>query len=315
MTQARAADTLGMPEAEMRALGHQMVEMVIDHLVGRADEKAIEVTDRASLEALIGGPVPLEPSDAASALATLRAHVIPNQQHGDHPRYFARVPSAAAFTGILGDWLATGFNSIAASWIGGSGTAVTELVVIDWLRQCMRMPEGTQGIIVSGGSLANFTAFAAAFAAKGRGVVYTNDQTHASLKRNLTAAGLSPSDIRVLKTNARQEYDVDALAQAFCKAGADLVAVSTDSLEKSRELKNNADGVKFPMPILSNPDLGIFKQHFAFDDFENTPLHGLFIIDANGVVRFQRISPDPFLDVEFVKSESARIQNLVKQGR
>jgi len=215
MTQPRAADTLGMPEAEMRALGHQMVEMVIDHLVGRADEKAIEVTDRASLEALIGGPVPLEPSDAASALATLRTHVIPNQQHGDHPRYFARVPSPAAFTGILGDWLATGFNSIAASWIGGSGTAVTELVVIDWLRQCMRMPEGTQGIIVSGGSLANFTAFAAAFAAKGRGVVYTNDQTHASLKRNLTAAGLNPSDIRVLKTNAKQEYDVDALTQAI----------------------------------------------------------------------------------------------------
>ena len=215
MTQPRAADTLGMPEAEMRSLGHQMVEMVIAHLVGRADEKAIEVTDRASLEALIGGPVPHEPSDAASALATLRAHVIPNQQHGDHPRYFARVPSPAAFTGILGDWLATGFNSIAASWVGGSGTAVTELVVIDWLRQCMRMPEGTQGIIVSGGSLANFTAFAAAFAAKGRGVVYTNDQTHASLKRNLTAVGLSPSDIRVLKTNARQEYDVDALAQAI----------------------------------------------------------------------------------------------------
>ena len=100
MTQPRAADTLGMPEAEMRALGHQMVEMVIDHLVGRADEKAIEVTDRASLEALIGGPVPLEPSDAASALATLRAHVIPKQQHGDHPRYFARVPSPAAFTGL-----------------------------------------------------------------------------------------------------------------------------------------------------------------------------------------------------------------------
>jgi hypothetical protein len=62
-----------MPEAEMRALGHQMVEMVIDHLVGRADEKAIEVTDRASLEALIGGPVPLEPSDAASALASVWA--------------------------------------------------------------------------------------------------------------------------------------------------------------------------------------------------------------------------------------------------
>ena len=215
MTNQRAADTLGMDEAEMRALGHQMVEMVIDHLVGRADEKAIEVTDRASLEALIGGPVPQGPSDAAAALATLRAQVIPKQQHGDHPRDFARVPSPAAFTGILGDWLGTGFNTIATSWVGGSGTAVTELIVIDWLRQCLGMPEGTQGIIVSGGSLANFTAFAAAFAAKGRGVVYMNDQTHSSLKRNLTAAGLDPSEIRVLPTNTRQEYDLEALNAAI----------------------------------------------------------------------------------------------------
>ena len=215
MSNARGADTLGMSEDEMRALGHQMVEMVIAHLVGRSDEKAIEVTDRASLEAVIGGPVPQGPSDAGAALAALRAHVIPKQQHGDHPRYFARVPSPAAFTGILGDWLGTGFNTIATSWVGGSGTAVTELIVIDWLRQCLGMPEGTQGIIVSGGSMANFTAFAAAFAAKGRGVVYMNDQTHSSLKRNLTAAGLAADDIRMLKTNARQEYDPAALAEAL----------------------------------------------------------------------------------------------------
>lgn len=103
--------------------------------------------------------------------------------------------------------------------------------------------------------------------------------------------------------------------EKFKAAGDDIVAVSTDDLEKSRELKNNADGVKFPMPILSNPDLSIFKTHHAFDDFEDVPLHGLFIIDANGMVRFQRISPDPFLDVDFVKAESARVRNLVKHGR
>ena len=93
------------------------------------------------------------------------------------------------------------------------------------------------------------------------------------------------------------------------------MAISTDALDATRELKNNADGIKFPMPILANPDLGIFKQYQAFDDFENVPLHGLFIIDANGMVRFQRLSPDPFMDVEFVKTESARVQNLVKHGR
>jgi peroxiredoxin len=101
----------------------------------------------------------------------------------------------------------------------------------------------------------------------------------------------------------------------FREAGDDIVAVSTDDLATSKELKNNKDGVKFPMPILSNPDLSVFKAHQAHDDFESVPLHGLFIIDAAGMVRFQRISPDPFLDVDFVKQESARVRNLVKHGR
>lgn len=211
----RPTDTLGMDEDEMRRLGHAMVEMVIDHLAGRAEEPAIAVADRAGLEGRIGGPVPRAPSDAGAALETLRSQVIPFQQHGDHPRYFARVASPAAFTGILGDWLATGFNTIATSWVGGSGPAVAELVVLDWLRQIIGMPEGTQGIIASGGSMANFTAFSAAFALKGRGVVYLNDQTHSSLKRNLTAAGLAPEEIRVLPTTAAQVYDVAALAAAI----------------------------------------------------------------------------------------------------
>jgi aromatic-L-amino-acid/L-tryptophan decarboxylase len=211
----RPADTLGMTEEEMRKLGYEMVDMVVKHLAGRSDELAVAVTKRKPLEALIGGAVPRQPSDAASALVTLRDQVLSNIQHGDHPRYFARVGSPSSFTGIVGDWLATGYNAIASSWLGGSGTAVLELVVLDWLRQLLGMPEGTQGIIVSGGSMANFTALVAALAAKGRGVVYLNDQTHSSLKRNLTAAGLDAADIRVLKTNALQRFDMSDLQKAI----------------------------------------------------------------------------------------------------
>jgi hypothetical protein len=195
MTQPRAADTLGMPEAKMRALGYQMVEevVVIPTWLAGPTERAIEVTDRASLEALIGGPAHKTPPTLparwepcarswfqSSNMATIRA--------------VGPYPFACGFHRRSGRLAGAGFNSIAASWVGGSGTAVTELVVIDWLRQCMRMPEGTQGVVVSGGSLANFTAFAAAFAAKGRGVVYTNDQTHALIKRNLIAIGLTAAD-------------------------------------------------------------------------------------------------------------------------
>ena len=68
------------------------------------------------------------------------------------------------------------------------------------------------------------------------------------------------------------------------------------------------------MPMLADPKLELFKRYRAFDDFENQPLHGTFLIDAQGNVRFQRISADPFLDVEFIKAEAARVNRMVKRG-
>ena len=209
------ADTLGLTEEQMRALGYQVVDMVVDHLAGRGDEPAIAVASRKSVEAAMGGAVPEEASDPAAALVALRDVVLPYMQHGDHPRYFARVPGPSSFAAILGDWLATGYNAMAATWVGGSGPATIELIVIDWLRQLLGMPEGTQGIIVSGGSMANFTAFAACFAVKGRGVVYLNDQTHASLKRNFAALGVPREDIRVLPTGTDLKFDMGELSAAI----------------------------------------------------------------------------------------------------
>jgi peroxiredoxin len=99
--------------------------------------------------------------------------------------------------------------------------------------------------------------------------------------------------------------------KALERLGVDTVAVSTDAAEATRMLKNNQEGVKFPMPMLADPKLDAFKRYQAYDDFEGQPLHGTFLIDAEGNVRFQRIAADPFLDVEFIKTEAARVKRIV----
>ena len=65
------------------------------------------------------------------------------------------------------------------------------------------------------------------------------------------------------------------------------------------------------MPMLPDPKLDLFKAYHAFDDFESQPLHGTFLIDAQGNVRFQRISAEPFLDVDFLKAEAGADQPAV----
>jgi glutamate/tyrosine decarboxylase-like PLP-dependent enzyme len=214
-TQERSGDALGMDPAEMRRLGHWVVDQVVDHFEHRADGPAIATGDADALRAALGGPLPRAPGDPLTAMQTLTEVGLGHMQHGDHPRFFARVPGPSSFAGVLGEWLGTGFNAIASSWGGGSGPATVELVALDWLREALGLPEGTEGVLVSGGSMANLTAIAAARAQTGEGVVYLSDQTHSSIGRGLTALGVCADEIRTLDSDEELRLPVAELERAI----------------------------------------------------------------------------------------------------
>jgi aromatic-L-amino-acid/L-tryptophan decarboxylase len=214
-------DPLGLEPREMRRLAHWVADRVVDHFEHGAAGPAIRVASPEALRSALGGPVPEEPGDALEALQTLVDVVLTNMQHGDHPRYFARIPSPASFAGVLGDWLGTGFNAIASSWAGGSGPAAAELVVLDWLRALLGLPAGTEGILVSGGSHANLMALIVARHVDGPGVAYLSDQTHASIARGLVAGGFPPGDIRILASDADFRLAPEAVAAAVAADRAD----------------------------------------------------------------------------------------------
>ncbi len=48
--------------------------------------------------------------------------------------------------------------------------------------------------------------------------------------------------------------------EALKKLNVETVAISTDDLDAAKALKNNKDGIKFPMPILADPKLEIVQD-------------------------------------------------------
>ncbi|MCB1638951.1 MAG: arylamine N-acetyltransferase, partial [Thiothrix sp.] len=214
----RPADTLGMTVPEMRRLGYQVVDRVVEHQMYRDREPAIRTGQSEMLQDLLGGEVPEQPMDAAHSLMLLADVALAHQQHGDHPRYFARVPGPSSFAAVLGEWLGTGFNTIATSWGGGSGPATVETIVTGWLAQLLGMPPQTEGVLQSGGSLASLTAFLVARRETGAGslgVAYLTDQSHASLVRNLRQMGLPERQIRVLPSDTAYRMDTERLVAAL----------------------------------------------------------------------------------------------------
>jgi peroxiredoxin len=100
-------------------------------------------------------------------------------------------------------------------------------------------------------------------------------------------------------------------SKEFKEAGLSILAISTESVANLRKtMEKSKEGGAFPFPIVSDEGLETFKQYRAFDDFENMPLHGSFLMDAEGLVRWQDISYEPFQDVDFLLREARRLLAL-----
>jgi peroxiredoxin len=101
-------------------------------------------------------------------------------------------------------------------------------------------------------------------------------------------------------------------SQKYTDAGIGLIGISTDS---QKNLKQSIDNYKggMPFPLVSDEKLDVFKAWRAYDDFEQKPLHGTFLIDGAGLVHWQDIGHEPFMDPEFLLKESKRL--LAQDGK
>lgn len=98
------------------------------------------------------------------------------------------------------------------------------------------------------------------------------------------------------------------MASAFTEAGLSIVAISSEPLDILRgSLAKLGQNESIAFRLAADPQLGVFKAYRAFDDFENMPLHGTFLIDADGLIRWHDISYEPFTDPEFVLGEAKRL--------
>ena len=136
---------------------------------------------------------------------------------------------------MLADYLATGFNINAATWLSASGPSQLEAVVIDWFRRWVGYPDTAGGVLTSGGSAAALDAFVAAREAAGhpaRPTVYMSDQGHSAQVRAARIIGIRPDHVRVLPTGPDFRVAPATLVSAIetdRAAGCTPIAVCADA--------------------------------------------------------------------------------------
>ena len=223
---------LAMDVEAMRRTGYAAVDALVARLADPEAEPVLRRASPAVMRDRLGGPAPEQGGGLDAVLARVIEDVLPYAAGTNHPGYFAFIPYFTTWPAAVAELIAAAANVTPWAWMESPAGTQIELEVIDWFRSWLGMPEGTAGVLVSGGSAANLTALLVAREAAGGpsddGVVYVSDQGHSSLARTARAMGLRSHQVRVLPTDDHwrlQPETVAAAAASDRRAGRVPIAV------------------------------------------------------------------------------------------
>jgi glutamate/tyrosine decarboxylase-like PLP-dependent enzyme len=110
----------------------------------------------------VGRPLPDAPSDPVEVIERLAAAADPGLVASAGPRYFGFVVGGGVPAAVGADWLASAWDQNAGLYALSPAAAVAEEVAAAWLIELLDLPAGTSVGFVTGATMANFTALAAA---------------------------------------------------------------------------------------------------------------------------------------------------------
>jgi aromatic-L-amino-acid/L-tryptophan decarboxylase len=224
---------------EMRMLAHRMVDDAITYLetVGKRPVWQPVPDDVATR---FDGPAPKEPAGADAVYQEFLETVFPYPMGNIHPRFWAWYMGNGTVLGALAEFMAAIMNPNL-----GGGNHVANLVeaqVVNWMKEMLNFPLHSSGLLVSGGSMANFVGIAVARntkagvdvrklgmqAASQHVSVYASTEVHSSNQKAVELLGLGSKSLRKVPVNADFTINIPALEAAISadrKAGLQPICV------------------------------------------------------------------------------------------
>lgn len=217
--------------AAFRRDAHRMLDDMVDYLEG---VRTRPVWTPMPTEVRDGFSRPLEPT-AGQPLAEIHAEfletILPYAAGNVHPRFMGWVHGGGNAVGMMAEMVAAGLNAN----LGGRDHAPVEVErqVVRWAAGALGLPATAGGLLVTGASMANFSAILIArTAALGKAVrrdgvggasltAYASSAVHGCVPKALDMAGLGTGAFRAIGTDDAGRLD---LGQLEARVAADRAA-------------------------------------------------------------------------------------------
>ncbi len=201
------------------------------YFLERVEERPVFPSiEPGSLRSLFPAAPPESPEPLAAILDDYRRLIEPNATHWQHPGFFAYFATTASGAGILGEMLTAVLGQNAMLWRTSPIGTELEVVVVDWLRQSLGLPEAFDGLLTDTASTSSLIAIAGARQAAGLDVaaaglagrpdvpalrVYASTEAHSSIEKACMTLGLGRESLVRVAVDDRYAMRADALATSI----------------------------------------------------------------------------------------------------
>jgi len=146
----------------MQKLLTETADRAARYLAGLADRNVAPLPEYVTGLKALAGPLPQGPADPAEVLALLDDIGSPATVATAGGRYFGFVIGGTLPAALAANWLAGAWDQNAALQVMSPVAAKLEEVVLEWMVDLLGLPPGSGAGFVTGTTMANFTALAAA---------------------------------------------------------------------------------------------------------------------------------------------------------
>ena len=172
--------------------------------------------------------VPEEPMPVEDLVGYLRKVVLDHSMYPGHPGFMAYVSGAGTVPGAAADLVAAGLNQNVGGWRLSPAASEIEHHLTRWFAERFGLPEGSGGLIVSGGAMACFIGLKlardrkAGWNVRTEGLlagpplrIYASSETHSVNYRAADMMGLGRDAVRSLPVDEGYRLRVDEMRRAI----------------------------------------------------------------------------------------------------
>jgi len=213
---------------EFKKIGYNLIDTVSDFIDSIDKMPLTKGESPQALQQILGNSSLPEKGTPPEALLSKTIELMLNHSlFNGHPKFMGYITSSPAPIGMFADFLAAAVNQNVGAQILSPMATEIEKQTVKWLTEFIGLSGSFGGILVSGGNMANFTAFLAARSAKApkslkeEGLLYSSKQlitycsktTHTWVEKAAILFGHGSKSIRWIPTDHMLKMNNDLLEQ------------------------------------------------------------------------------------------------------